>query len=275
MFGRIGLKSPAKFVKFLVFVKQEERMSGHSKWHSIKHKKAKVDAQRGRIFSKIIKEITVSARMGGGDPETNPRLRVAISSAKDANMPQKNIDNAILKGTGALPGVYYEDVTYEGYGPGGVAMFIEAVTDNKNRTVAEIRHLLGKYGGNLGEAGSVDWMFDKKGYILIPADKYEEEELMEIVLECGAEDMSGGDDFYEIYTVFEDFHQVRSALEEKGIYIEKAELTRIPQNYVNVDGKQAEQMLKLMEVLDEHDDIQNVYANFDIDDEEMARIMAD
>ncbi|MBD3225691.1 MAG: YebC/PmpR family DNA-binding transcriptional regulator [Caldithrix sp.] len=250
-------------------------MSGHSKWHSIKHKKAKVDAQRGRIFTKIIKELTVSARIGGGDPETNPRLRVAISSAKAANMPQKNIDNAILKGTGELPGVVYEDVSYEGYGPGGVAMFIEAVTDNKNRTVAEIRHLLSKYGGNLGESGSVAWMFDKKGYILIPKEQYAEDELLEIALECGAEDMTQIDDYYEIYTAFEDFHQVRTALDEKDFNIEKAELTMIPQNYIGVEGKEAEQMLKLMGVLDEHDDVQNVYANFEIDDEEMAKIMAE
>lgn len=247
-------------------------MSGHSKWHSIKHKKAKVDAQRGRIFTKLIKEITVAARMGGGDPEANPRLRVAIAAAKAANMPAKNIDNAIKKGTGELPGVVYEDVTYEGYGPGGVAVFVEAVTDNRNRTIAEIRHLFSKYGGNLGENGSVAWMFERKGLIQVPKDQYTEDELMEIVLEAGAEDMKVGDGVYEIYTAFEDFHKVRNALEEQGIAMESAELTRIPQNTIKIEGKTAEQTLKLMDVLDEHDDVQNVYANFDIDDSEMERL---
>ncbi len=249
-------------------------MSGHSKWHSIKHKKAKVDAQRGRIFTKLIKEITVAARMGGGDPEANPRLRVAIAAAKAANMPAKNIDNAIKKGTGELPGVVYEDVTYEGYGPGGVAVFVEAVTDNRNRTVAEMRHLFSKYGGNLGENGSVSWIFERKGLIRVPKDQYTEDELMEIILEAGAEDMKLTDDMYEIYTGFEDFHKVRNALEEQGIVMESAELTRIPQNTIKIEGKTAEQMLKLLDVLDEHDDVQNVYANFDIDDAEMERLAA-
>jgi len=249
-------------------------MSGHSKWHSIKHKKAKVDAQRGRIFTKLIKEITVAARMGGGDPEANPRLRVAIAAAKAANMPAKNIDNAIKKGTGELPGVVYEDVTYEGYGPGGVAVFVEAVTDNRNRTVAEMRHLFSKYGGNLGESGSVSWIFERKGLIRVPKDQYTEDELMEIILEAGAEDMKLTDDMYEIYTGFEDFHKVRNALEEQGIVMDSAELTRIPQNTIKIEGKTAEQMLKLLDVLDEHDDVQNVYANFDIDDAEMERLAA-
>ncbi len=249
-------------------------MSGHSKWHSIKHKKAKVDAQRGRIFTKLIKEITVAARMGGGDPEANPRLRVAIAAAKAANMPAKNIDNAIKKGTGELPGVVYEDVTYEGYGPGGVAVFVEAVTDNRNRTVAEMRHLFSKYGGNLGENGSVSWIFERKGLIRVPKDQYTEDELMEIILEAGAEDMKVTDDMYEIYTGFEDFHKVRNALEEQGIVMDSAELTRIPQNTIKIEGKTAEQMLKLLDVLDEHDDVQNVYANFDIDDAEMERLAA-
>jgi YebC/PmpR family DNA-binding regulatory protein len=249
-------------------------MSGHSKWHSIKHKKAKVDAQRGRIFTKLIKEITVAARMGGGDPEANPRLRVAIAAAKAANMPAKNIDNAIKKGTGELPGVVYEDVTYEGYGPGGVAVFVEAVTDNRNRTVAEMRHLFSKYGGNLGENGSVSWIFERKGLIRVPKDQYTEDELMEIILEAGAEDMKLTDDMYEIYTGFEDFHKVRNALEEQGIVMDSAELTRIPQNTIKIEGKTAEQMLKLLDVLDEHDDVQNVYANFDIDDAEMERLAA-
>ncbi len=247
-------------------------MSGHSKWHSIKHKKAKVDAQRGRIFTKLIKEITVAARMGGGDPEANPRLRVAIAAAKAANMPAKNIDNAIKKGTGELPGVVYEDVTYEGYGPGGVAVFVEAVTDNRNRTVAEMRHLFSKHGGNLGENGSVAWIFERKGLIRVPKDQYTEDDLLEIALEAGAEDMQVGDDVYEIYTGFEDFNSVRNVLEEKGIVMESAELTRIPQNTIKIEGKTAEQMLRLMDALDDHDDVQNVYANFDIEDAEMERL---
>lgn len=248
-------------------------MSGHSKWHSIKHKKAKVDAAKGRVFTKIIKELTVSARIGGGDPDSNPRLRVALSAAKAANMPAKNIDNAIKKGTGELPGVIYEDVSYEGYGPDGVAMYIEVVTDNKNRTVAEIRHLLGRYNGNLGESGSVVWMFEKKGLIRVPLEKYTEDELMEIALDCGAEDMSTTDEVYEIYTAYEEFQQVRITLEEKSVLMESAELTMIPQNTVEVEGKSAEQLMKLLNALDEHDDVQNVYANFDIDDSELERIL--
>lgn len=248
-------------------------MSGHSKWHSIKHKKAKIDAQRGKVFTKLIKELTVAARMGGGDPEANPRLRVAINAAKQANMPSKNIDNAIKKGTGDLPGVVYEDVTYEGYGPAGVALFIEAVTDNKNRTVAEVRHLLSKHGGNMGENGSVAWMFDRKGLITVSKEKYDEEALFEIAIECGAEDMVTEDDVYEIYTAFEDFNDVRNALEEKNIEMESAELARIPKNTVAISGKEAEQMMKIMGILDDHDDIQNVFANFDISDEEMERIL--
>lgn len=250
-------------------------MSGHSKWHSIKHKKAKVDAARGRAFTRIIKEITVAARMGGGDAASNPRLRVALAAAKGANMPAKNIENAVKKGTGELPGVVYEDMIYEGYGPGGVALFIEAVTDNKNRTVAEIRHLLGKHGGNLGESGSVAWMFAKKGLLSIPSDQYNEDELMEIALECGADDMKAEGDFYEIYTTFEDFQQVKSELEERKVLVENAQLTFIPQNTVKVDGKAAEQLMKLIDMLDEHDDVQNVHANFDIDDAEMERILTE
>ena len=250
-------------------------MSGHSKWHSIKHKKAKVDAARGRVFTKIIKEITVAARIGGGDPESNPRLRTALAAAKSANMPSKNIENAIMKGTGELPGVVYEDVVYEGYGPGGVALYIEAVTDNRNRTVAEIRHILGKNNGNLGESGSVAWMFEKKGLIQIPVSYASEEEMMELALECGAEDIKTEDEFYEIYTAYEDLHQVRTALEEKDVPIENSEITMIPQNSVKIEGKAAEQMMKLMDVLDEHDDVQNVHANFDISDEEMERILSE
>jgi YebC/PmpR family DNA-binding regulatory protein len=250
-------------------------MSGHSKWHSIKHKKAKVDAARGKIFTKIIKELTVAARVGGGDPAMNPRLRVAVAAAKGANMPAKNIENAIKKGTGEMPGVVYEDVTYEGYGPAGVAMFIEAVTDNRNRTVAEIRNFLSKFGGNLGENGSVAWMFERKGMIAVPGHKYTEEQLLEIALECGAEDMENNDDTFVIYSSFEDFNQVRNELEEKGIEMESAELTMIPKNTVEIEGKNAEQLMKLIGILDDHDDVQNVYANFEIDDAEMEKLLSD
>lgn len=250
-------------------------MSGHSKWHSIKHKKAKVDAERGKIFTKLIKEITVAARVGGGDPYMNPRLRVAVTAAKSANMPARNIDNAIKKGTGEMPGVVYEDVVYEGYGPAGVAMYIEAVTDNKNRTVAEIRHAFSRFGGNLGENGSVAWIFERKGMITVPKVGFSEEQLFEMAIECGAEDVENSDDGFIIYSSFEDFNQVRSALEEKNVSIENAELTMIPQNTVELQGKDAEQLFKLINVLDDHDDVQNVYANFEVDDEEMERLLAD
>ena len=248
-------------------------MSGHSKWASIKHKKARVDAARGRIFTRLIKELTVSARIGGGDPTMNPRLRTAVQAAKQANMPAKNIDNAIKKGTGELPGVVYEEVTYEGYGPGGVALYINTMTDNKNRTVAEIRFLLSKYGGNLGETGSVAWMFEKKGLIKVVRENFDEEELFMIVIDAGAEDMETEDsDFYEIYTDADELANVQSKLEEKNVALESAERTMIPKNTVNLDEKQAEQMLKLMEILDDHDDVQDIFANFDIDDEVIDKI---
>lgn len=248
-------------------------MSGHSKWHSIRHKKAKVDAARGKIFTRLIKELTVAARIGGGDPDMNPRLRTAIQAAKSANMPAKNIDNAIKKGTGELPGVIYEEVVYEGYGLGGVALYISTLTDNKNRTVAEIRHLLTKYGGNLGESGCVAWIFEKRGLIKIPKEKYDEEELFLLAIDAGAEDMTSEDnEFYEIFTDYEQMEIVRSELDKNKVLISSSEHTLIPQNTVKLDGKQAEQMLKLMEVLDDHDDVQDVYANFDIDEEVMAKI---
>jgi len=248
-------------------------MSGHSKWASIKHKKARVDAARGRVFTRLIKELTVSARIGGGDPTMNPRLRTAVQAAKQANMPAKNIDNAIKKGTGELPGVVYEEVTYEGYGPGGVALYINTMTDNKNRTVAEIRFLLSKYGGNLGETGSVAWMFEKKGLIKVVRENFDEEELFMIVIDAGAEDMETEDsDFYEIYTDADELANVQSKLEEKNVALESAERTMIPKNTVNLDEKQAEQMLKLMEILDDHDDVQDIFANFDIDDEVIDKI---
>lgn len=248
-------------------------MSGHSKWHSIKHKKAKVDAARGKVFTKLIKEITVAARLGGGDIDSNPRLRTALLAAKGANMPSKNIDNAIKKGTGELPGVVYEEVTYEGYGPGGVALYVEGMTDNKNRTVAEIRHLLSKYGGNLGETGCVAWMFERKGLIKVAKENHDEEELFMIALESGAEDINSDDDeFFEIYCAQEDLETVNEALEKNGVNIAESERTMIPQNTIKLDGKQAEQMLKVMMILDDHDDVQNVFANFDIDDEVMAQL---
>ena len=244
-------------------------MSGHSKWHSIKHKKAAVDAKRGKIFTKLIKEITVAARLGGGDPDANPRLRAAVAAAKAANMPADNIKRAILKGTGELPGTTYEEITYEGYGPGGVAILIQAMTDNKNRTVSELRHIFSKNNGNLGENGCVAWMFDRKGYILVKGNDKSEEELLDIVLEAGAEDIQEDEGNFEITCQPEDLEAVKSALEEAGITPKVAEISMVPQNTVKVTGKDAQQVLKLMEALDDHDDVQNVYSNFDIDSAEL------
>ncbi|HHS49760.1 MAG TPA: YebC/PmpR family DNA-binding transcriptional regulator [candidate division Zixibacteria bacterium] len=242
-------------------------MSGHSKWASIKRKKAALDAKRGKIFTKIIKEITVAAREGGGDPDGNARLRTAIETAKAANMPKNNIENAVKKGTGELPGVVYEEISYEGYGPGGVAILIETMTDNKRRTVAEIRHLLDKNGGNLGETGCVGWMFDRRGYITIPKEGLSEEEIFEKALLAGAEDVQDGGESWEIYTAATELDSTKKALESAGITIETSELTQLPQNFVKVEGKDAEKMLKIMEALEDHDDVQNVFSNFDIDDE--------
>ncbi len=247
-------------------------MSGHSKWSSIKHKKAATDAKRGQAFTKVIKEITVAARGGGGDPTSNARLRTAIASAKAVNMPQDNVTRAIKKGTGELPGVSYEEFTYEGYGPGGAAIILEIMTDNKNRTVADIRHMFSKHNGNLGESGCVAWMFNKKGLIVIDSDKVDEDKLMEIALNAGAEDMQRNEDVFEITTLPEDLESVREAIEKEGIEISLAEVSRIPQATVKLGGKHAEQMLKLMEKLEDHDDVQNVFANFDIPDEVMENI---
>jgi YebC/PmpR family DNA-binding regulatory protein len=249
-------------------------MSGHSKWSSIKHKKAAIDAKRGKAFTTVIKEITVAARMGGGDPIGNSRLRAAIANAKAVNMPQENVTRAIKKGTGELPGVSYEELLYEGYGPGGVALMIEIMTDNKNRTVADMRHILSKHNGNLGESGCVAWMFDKKGLIVVDADKADEDGLMEIALNAGAEDMNRNDDVFEITTSPEEMQTVREAIEKEGIEISVAEVSRIPKTTVKLEGKSAEQMLKLMEQLEEHDDVQHVFANFDIPDEVMERLEA-
>jgi len=249
-------------------------MAGHSKWAQIKHKKAVVDARRGKLFSKLAKEISVAARLGGGDPSMNPRLRAVIEKAKAANMPQENIKRAIQKGTGELPGAAYEEVIYEGYGPGGVALMIHATTDNKNRTVAEIRHILNKHGGSLGEAGCVSWMFDKKGYILVSKKQTDEDTLMAIVLDAGADDLKNDPDNenYEIITEPSQLHAVKEAIEAKGIKVVSAEVAMLPKSQVRVEGSDAEKLLKLLEALEDHDDVQNVYSNFDIPDEVMAQV---
>ena len=244
-------------------------MSGHSKWHSIKHKKGAADAKRGKLFTKLIKEITVAARAGGGDVDANARLRKAVTDAKAANMPNDTIDRALKRGTGELEGVNYDEITYEGYGPGGVAMLVESMTDNRNRTVAEIRHLFSKNGGNLGEAGSVAWMFDKKGYIVIDKSAKSEDELLEIVLEAGADDMQDQGEVFEIYTAPDVFETVNEAIKKAGIEPQVSELSLIPQTSIHLEGADAKQMLKLYEAVDDHDDVQKVYANFDIDEAEM------
>jgi YebC/PmpR family DNA-binding regulatory protein len=241
-------------------------MSGHSKWHTIKHKKGALDAKRGKLFTKLIKEITISARVGGGgDTNGNARLRKAVSDAKAANMPNDTIERAIRRGTGEEDGVTYDEITYEGYGPGGVAVMVEATTDNRNRTVSELRHLFSKNGGNLGESGSVAWIFHKKGSIVIEAGAKSEDEMMEIALEAGADDIQAEDGIFQIYTSPESFHAVLEAIKAKGIEPASASVALIPQNFVKLEGTQATHMLKLYDALDDHDDVQNVYANFDID----------
>jgi len=240
-------------------------MSGHSKWAGIKHKKAIVDARKGQMFSKIIREITVAARQGGGDLAGNPRLRVAVDKARDVNMPQDNIKKAIQRGTGELPGVTYEELVYEGYGPGGVAVLVEVTTDNKNRVTSEVRKAFSRHGGNLGDAGCVGWMFNKRGYISVDKSKIKEEELIEIALESGAEDVKADDeDLFEVITQPQDFEKVKKSLQAKNIDINSAEITMLPQTYIKLEGSKAEQMLRLMDDLDNNDDVQNVYANFDI-----------
>ena len=241
-------------------------MSGHSKWHSIKHKKAATDAKRGRVFTRLIKEITVAARLGGGDPVGNPRLRSVLATAKGANMPKDNIEKAIKKGTGELPGVSYEEVAYEGYGPGGVAVLVQALTDNRNRTLPEIRHLFTKYGGNLGESNCVAWMFEKKGYIVVPKGNGNEEMLLEVVLESGGDDVRDDGDNWEILTPPESLDQVRDALAAKSIAFATAETSMLPKTTVKLEGKKARQLLNMMDGLEEQEDVQNVWANFDIDD---------
>jgi YebC/PmpR family DNA-binding regulatory protein len=242
-------------------------MSGHSKWATIKHKKGAADARRGKLFTKLIKEITVAARIGGGDVDTNPRLRTAVNAAKAENMPADNIKRAIQKGTGELPGSMYEEAVYEAYGPGGVAMMIEVATDNKNRTTSEIRHIFGKHGGTFG--ASVSWMFSKRGYVVVEKDKAGEDALLELVTEAGADDMKDDGSSWEILSSPESFHNVVESLKAAQITPAAAEVSMVPQNYVKLTGKQAEQMLRLMEELEDHEDVQHVYANFDIEEAEM------
>jgi YebC/PmpR family DNA-binding regulatory protein len=244
-------------------------MSGHSKWHTIKHKKGALDAKRGKLFTKLIKEITVAARSGGGDPDSNARLRKAISDAKGANMPNDTIDRAVKRGTGELEGVNYEEITYEGYGPGGVAIMIDSMTDNRNRTVAEIRHIFSKNGGNMGSSGSVSYLFDKKGYIIVDKAAKSEDELFELVIEAGAEDLRDDEDNFEIITAPENFDAVLSAVKGAGVEPQVAEVEMVPQNYIKLEGQDAKQMLKLMESLEDHEDVQKVSANFDISEADM------
>lgn len=247
-------------------------MSGHSKWSTIKHKKGAADARRGKIFSKLIREITVAARMGGGDPEGNPRLRTAIASAKSQNMPKENIDRAIKKGTGELEGAVYEETNYEGYGPGGVAVLVDCLTDKKNRTVADIKHLFERHGGNLGEPGCVAWVFDKKGLIVLEKDKVNEENLLDVALEAGAEDVREEKTEFEVVTEAMGLERVKKALEDAGLPYNYAEVTMIPKETVKVEGKKAQQVLNLMQALEDHDDVSHVYANFDIPDELMEAL---
>jgi YebC/PmpR family DNA-binding regulatory protein len=245
-------------------------MSGHSKWHTIKHKKGALDAKRGKLFTKLIKEISVAARTGGGDPDANARLRKAVSDAKGANMPNDTIARAIRRGTGEEEGVSYEEITYEGYGPGGVAVMVDSMTDNRNRTVAEIRHIFSKNGGNLGTSGAVNWMFEKKGYVVVSKTAKPEDELFEIVTDAGAEDLRDDEDNFEIITAPEDFDAVLTAVKNAGIEPQVAEIEMVPKEYKKLEGAEARQMLKLMESLEDHDDVQKVSANFDIDEADMA-----
>ena len=247
-------------------------MSGHSKWATIKHKKAATDAKRGQAFTRIIKEITVAARNGGGDMETNPRLRSAIAAAKAENMPADNIKRAVLRGTGELPGVTYEEITFEGYGPHGVALIVDVATDNRNRTVSEIRHAFSRNGGNLGETGCVSWMFSKRGSIAVPKQKASEEQLLNLVLEAGAEDLRDDGEMWEIVCMPEAFEAVLGALRKANIEVAASEITMLPQTYVKLEGRDAQQMVRLVELLEEHEDIQHVYSNFDIDEEELEQV---
>jgi YebC/PmpR family DNA-binding regulatory protein len=249
-------------------------MSGHSKWHTIKHKKGALDAKRGKMFTRIIKELTVAARNGGGDADSNPRLRTVIAEAKSVNMPSDNIKKAIQRGTGELPGVNYEEVVYEGYGPGGAAVIIEALTDNKNRTVGELRHMLTKHSGNLGESNSVAWMFSKKGYIVVSKTAADEEALLNAVLEAGGDDLRDDGDSWEILSEPSAFEAVREAVKGLGIEPASAQVAMLPQNYVKLEGKDASHMIKLMDALDDHDDVKQVWSNFDIEEKEIEASLA-
>ena len=247
-------------------------MSGHSKWSTIKHKKGRADAKRGKVFTKIIREITVAARESGGDPDSNPRLRAAVAAAKAANMPADNIKRAIDRGTGDLDGVAYEEMSFEGYGPGGVAVMLELLTDNRNRTTPEIRHLFSKYGGNLGENGCVSWLFTRKGLILVPrSDEVGEDKIMELAIEAGAQDLDTDDeDYFRIYTTPDELHAVKDNLEAAGQVVEAAQMEMEPSSTTRLEGTAAQRMIRLMDAFDDHDDVQNVWANFDIDDELLA-----
>lgn len=249
-------------------------MSGHSKWATIKHKKAAADARRGKAFTKIIREITIAARIGGGDPDSNPRLRAAIGAAKAENMPNENVQRAIQRGTGQLEGEQFEEVIFEGYGPGGVGMLVQVVTTNRNRVVSDIRHAMSKHGGNLAETGAVGWMFHRKGDIVVPKELADEDRLLGIVLEAGAEDVRDDTSAWEIITSPEDFEKVRDAVTAAGITPSSAEVGWVPQNYVKLTGTAAQQMLRLVEALEEHDDVQHVYANFDIEEKEIQAALA-
>ncbi|MBC8459239.1 MAG: YebC/PmpR family DNA-binding transcriptional regulator [Deltaproteobacteria bacterium] len=247
-------------------------MSGHSKWSSIKHKKGATDAKRGKVFSKLIKEITVAARLGGGDPDGNPRLRTAIAAAKAENMPKDNIERAIKKGTGELEGTTYEEANYEGYGPGGVAVLVNCLTDNKNRAVADVKHLFERNGGNLGEPGCVSWMFEQKGLIVFEKDKVDEEQLLDLALESGAEDVKEEETEIEVITDPSNFESVKKAIDDAGLSFIIAEITMIPKNTLKVEGKKAQQTLNLMQGLEDNDDVNHVYANFDISDEDLEAL---
>jgi YebC/PmpR family DNA-binding regulatory protein len=249
-------------------------MSGHSKWATIKHKKAATDAKRGKAFTKVIRELTIAARNGGGDPDSNPRLRTAIAAAKNENMPNDNIERAILRGTGGLEGEQLEEAMFEGYGPGGVGVLVAVVTSNRNRTVGEIRHIMSKNGGNMAESGAVGWMFSRKGDIIVPKTAADEDKMMSIVLDAGAEDLRDDGSNWEVTTPPEAFEKVRDALTTASITPESAEVSWVPQNYVKLSGNQAQQMLRLMEALEEYDDVQHVYANFDVDESEIQAAMA-
>jgi YebC/PmpR family DNA-binding regulatory protein len=247
-------------------------MSGHSKWATIKHKKGALDAKRGKIFTRLIKEITMAAKSGGGDADGNPRLRTAIAAAKAENMPADNIKRAVQRGTGELPGATYEEILFEGYGPGGVALLVDVTTDNRNRTVSEVRHMLGKNGGNLGESGSVAWMFHKKGEIVVPKTAAKEDDLMGIVLENGGEDLNDGGDNWEIITDPGAYEAVLEAVKKAGLEVVHSQVGMVPQNYIKLEGAAANQMIRLLEAIEDHDDVQNVYSNFDFDQKQLEEV---